>query len=521
MTKYYFFLLISFFSFISIHAQTSPEEMKKKNGKMTIHYHDTKTIQSQGEVHKHLKTGVWKNYDEKGRVTVSETYANGILDGAYVEYFSNGAVKVKGSYTNAIKSGQWEIFNFSNIKTKVENYDNKGNKIGVQESFDEMGRLQTYTVVDSLKNKIEYRYNTNGKLMSKQSYHNDSLEGLQYFYHYFGYPVDTLPWNIIDCSLAKKESVSKFYKYGHLIKLENLKNDLLEGCAITWNENEIIQDSTFYSFGRKNGYSYQYKNGKIISRLNYKSGMQVGEQIYYYDNGQPKSIQWWKYSWIDSTITFYPSGNRQSLNSWQETYHSMNYKFWSENKIEMLSYTSAFGKPATNVIVHADNGTLLKPKTVAYNNQVKKYLPDDFSLDEKTGMIQQKKIQDGQALFEGDDQGPPDVSIDQRNQETVYQFAEVMPSFPAPGDFTSYIQKNTKYPQLERDAGKTGTVYVQFVVEKDGSITNEKIVKSGGSPGFDKEALRVVSLMPKWNCGKMNGKEVRVQVIEPIKFVLN
>jgi TonB family protein len=108
------------------------------------------------------------------------------------------------------------------------------------------------------------------------------------------------------------------------------------------------------------------------------------------------------------------------------------------------------------------------------------------------------------------------------NDSVAYTFAEVMPSFPDPAGFSHYLASNVKYPYAERDAGKSGVVYISFVVEKDGSISNVRAVKEvPDAPGFTKEAIRVISQMPNWKPGMMRGKPVRIEVTQPIRFVLN
>ena len=106
--------------------------------------------------------------------------------------------------------------------------------------------------------------------------------------------------------------------------------------------------------------------------------------------------------------------------------------------------------------------------------------------------------------------------------EAPLTIVEQMPVFPGGElEMMKYIQKNVQYPQVEKEAGISGTCYVTFVVEKDGSITDVKVLRgvSGGS-GCDKEAIRVVKSMPSWKAGKQNGREVRVQFNLPIKFTL-
>ena len=103
---------------------------------------------------------------------------------------------------------------------------------------------------------------------------------------------------------------------------------------------------------------------------------------------------------------------------------------------------------------------------------------------------------------------------------TVYNYVEQQPEFPGGIEaMVKFIQKNMKYPALARRMGVEGKVFVGFVVNKDGSITGVEIVK-GISTECDKEATRVVQLMPPWKVGKQNGKPVRVKFIVPINFKL-
>jgi TonB family protein len=99
---------------------------------------------------------------------------------------------------------------------------------------------------------------------------------------------------------------------------------------------------------------------------------------------------------------------------------------------------------------------------------------------------------------------------------------EKMPSFKGgEAAMMKFIRKNINYPELERNAGISGTCYITFVVEKDGKITNARILRGvPNGPGCDKEALRVVNKMPKWKPGMQNGKPVRVQFNLPIKYTL-
>ena len=108
-----------------------------------------------------------------------------------------------------------------------------------------------------------------------------------------------------------------------------------------------------------------------------------------------------------------------------------------------------------------------------------------------------------------------------KEEETkVFDVVEEMPQFPGgPQALFEYLSKNIKYPVVAEENGVQGRVIVTFVVERDGSMTDVKVVKSV-DPSLDKEAQRVVKSMPHWIPGKQNGSAVRVKYTVPVTFRL-
>ncbi|MFN4124105.1 MAG: energy transducer TonB [Flavobacteriales bacterium] len=131
-----------------------------------------------------------------------------------------------------------------------------------------------------------------------------------------------------------------------------------------------------------------------------------------------------------------------------------------------------------------------------------------------------RKTQEGSGeVFDLPVEGEGKGIVDDAPQQ-IYTFVEQMPEFPGgEEELFKYLSKNIKYPAMARESGLTGTVYVTFVVEGDGKITDVKILRGIGG-GCDQEALRVVQNMPPWKSGKQNGRPVRVQCNLPIKFTL-
>ena len=109
----------------------------------------------------------------------------------------------------------------------------------------------------------------------------------------------------------------------------------------------------------------------------------------------------------------------------------------------------------------------------------------------------------------------------EEDDEEFFMVVENMPEFPG-GDLglMKFIQKNVRYPAIAKEYNITGKVYVSFIVDKQGKVTNVKIVR-GVDKNLDAEALRVVSLLPKYKPGKQRGKKVRVMFTIPINFTLN
>ena len=105
-------------------------------------------------------------------------------------------------------------------------------------------------------------------------------------------------------------------------------------------------------------------------------------------------------------------------------------------------------------------------------------------------------------------------------ENKVFDVVEQMPSYPGGmGALMQYLSSHIKYPAIAEENGIQGRVICTFVVERDGSITDVRIAKSV-DPSLDKEAMRVVSSMPKWIPGKQNGSAVRVKYTLPVTFRL-
>lgn len=154
---------------------------------------------------------------------------------------------------------------------------------------------------------------------------------------------------------------------------------------------------------------------------------------------------------------------------------------------------------------------------------------EDMSITEETVIDAPKPVE---KRVEAPPPPPPPPKMED-NEREIFKVVEENPTFPGCEDIAEmagrracaeeklmqFVHDNIRYPTPARDNGISGMVVVQFVVEKDGSISNVKVLRDIGG-GCGDEAVRVVNSMPKWNPGKQRGRPVRVMFTLPVKFVL-
>ncbi len=114
--------------------------------------------------------------------------------------------------------------------------------------------------------------------------------------------------------------------------------------------------------------------------------------------------------------------------------------------------------------------------------------------------------------------GPPAPVVEEVEDDRILDVPEEQAEFP--GDVYSWLSKNIKYPSICQEQGIQGRVTVQFVVNRDGSIVDPKVVRSPNED-LSAEALRVVKSMPKWKPARQGGKPVRQRYTLPVMFRLN
>ena len=115
---------------------------------------------------------------------------------------------------------------------------------------------------------------------------------------------------------------------------------------------------------------------------------------------------------------------------------------------------------------------------------------------------------------------PPPKAVEEEATEEIFVVVEQQPEFPGGmSALMKFLSDNIKYPVIAQENGIQGRVITNFVVERDGSITDVNVVR-GQDPSLDKEAVRVIKTMPRWKPGQQRGKAVRVRFTLPVVFRL-
>jgi len=111
------------------------------------------------------------------------------------------------------------------------------------------------------------------------------------------------------------------------------------------------------------------------------------------------------------------------------------------------------------------------------------------------------------------------TKIDSTKEVEIFDRTEVMPRFPGgPEQMMKYLSKNIKYPELARKNGLQGKVVIKFYIDVDGTVKEPVVLKDGVGGGCAEEAMRVISMMPKWSPGTQRGKAVKVYYVLPVTF---
>ena len=197
---------------------------------------------------------------------------------------------------------------------------------------------------------------------------------------------------------------------------------------------------------------------------------------------------------------------------------AFNWPNYDKEKIDVVQRTAA--DEAEEIVLQTQEETPPpppEPEVPEVSTTEVNVIENDAESDNElnTQMFQELEKQDNIEIV------PVEVEQEEEEEEEeIWQVVEQDPEFPGGVEaLYKYVQQNIKYPQLAKENNITGRVFVTFVVEKDGSVSNVKAARDIGG-GCGAEAVRVVKSMPKWTPGKQRGKAVRAAYTLPVNFNL-
>lgn len=493
-----------------------------------------------------LKHGIEKEYFTNGKVSSIIQYTYGMKNGSCIRYDRKGDTLVVCNYLDNMMHGEY----FENIRSYYKYGTLKGTyNLSKREGLwvESTRRVQNTDAVDldstwyskDRKDGRSVLY-VNGKLVRSSYYSQGREEGEQRAY-YLTKPEQIQFLTYYKAGRKNGPSFS-YYLSGNIMSVMHYSEGSKTGCDTTWFDKtrSIMNTICYYESGLPQ-YSQEYsENGKLKSRVYYAnknytrdssfSYNENGQLFYelhrnavvgfrsieYHPNGEVKAkgdyISDSKYGlWVyyDSTGKKTKEKNyvRGSVSGWYVDYYP-------NGKVRYKAKCN-YGVPTDSIYAYDRNGKKLPNNSEAFIAIEDNLMNTDSELRKNNLPVIADAIDgDYEAVEIAEGPAPSD--------DDIFMFVEEMPEFPGGQDsLNSYLRRNIKYPQFEKEQGKQGTVYMSFVVRKDGSITDVKVMKEvPGAPGFTKEAARVINAMPIWKPGKMNGRAVNTQITIPIRFTL-
>jgi TonB family protein len=542
----------------------------RKNGKNVIKYADG-TV-SRGKTKHYKKTGLWVTKTAQGELVRETEYKNDQKNGVEKEYFPNGNIKSITHFANGTKNGKRILFNSTGDTTVICNYLDDmlhGDYFEYIRTYYKKGTLKgtynhskrdglwienTFNPEKSIEVKLDSTWYSkdrrdgksvlyvNGKLVRSSYYVKGWEEGEQRTYYLI--KPEQIQF-ITNYKAGSKHGTSySFYESGNIMSVLHYDKGRSIGCDTTWfDKSRSIMNIICYTENSFAKVSHEYwQNGNLKLRVHYANKPWTTDSSFAYnENGQ--LVQEWRSNKGAGlrSIEYYPNGKVKAKGD-----------YISESKYGLWVYYDSTGKKTKEknyvrnfvsgwYVDYYPNGKVrykakcqygiprdsiyafdAKGKKLSNDSKEFKTIQDDITKNDKeisltpieTDRIVEAIDGDYEAVEVGEEPAP--------TKDEIYTYVEEMPQFPGGQDsLNSYLRRNIKYPQLEKEQGKQGTVYMSFVVRKDGSITDVKVMKQvPGAPGFTKEAERVINAMPIWKPGKMNGRPVNTSMTIPIKFSL-
>lgn len=528
---------------------------QKKNGKVSIPIE--KGGVEKGRYKKGQREGLWKTYNSKGQLIQEENFLNGkrsgdfrrtedsvVTTGTYTANQKNGTfiTKVNGKVVSEINyrfdTLHGKYFVHSKEKKVVGEYDH-GKKTGLR-VVDSMNyytaqiKDSTY-FVNGLRDGRSVIYQE-GFLLSEIYWKQGKRNGPSKVYNDAQQLVET--GNYVD---DKRDGIWRIYSGGWLSEIHDYENGIHAANTIGYDgpDTTVIHSVTsYYPNGEKRLQTLNDDKGRLSTRWYYSSKENLDSMLTYYPNGRVRSAQYTSYTNAEGQTQFYLYRAYHANGKLQ----AVGYKHRLEKTGTWLMYDS-LGRLETN-ISYQENKPFGWFKAYYPNGRMKlqaycyEGITDTILVFSSAGVklkqndpnysktIEQVQAQHSDINFRDPNKFPADhkrkgiVSLGPDANEG--KWADEPATFPGGNDsLNTFIKKTIRYPEPERRLGKEGEVHIKFLIEKDGTLSDIQIMKTvAGAPGFTKETMRLMRVMPKWKPAKTNGKIVRVYYILPVKFSL-
>jgi TonB family protein len=405
------------------------------------------------------------NFDANGKRRLHETYDRGILTG-HQEWNERGILVKADFFSAGQKNGRcyWNAAGLDSARVSYCDYFN-GQKNGEERLVDSDGTITVTFYSLDVRNGTYQRTSSSGKLQETGMYDNGRKIGL---------------WVQADATGARTLTY-----YGAPPRSGG-------DSRVSTNIPELIGFDSCVSL---------YPNGRVrmIQRVKDRKN-EFYTAICYDTNGVKNAFGFYRKDKRDSLwTTYYPNKKVSSTLRYYTGTPRGVYQAWYPSGKLMFKVPLGGDRVGDYLTFYDDKGREQPYNTKEADDVLRPFFWPN------TDVHWQKFEHQGESTSNG---------------EELFTTADVMPEFPGGMEgLSSFLQKNIQYPEMAREAGVQGKVFISFNILKDGSVSDVKVEKSA-DPSLDKEAVRVVKMMPRWNPGKQNGKPVAVHMTLPVNFSL-
>lgn len=542
------------------------QQITKKRGTVKVYYPSGK-LQSRGKVKNYKRVGEWKYYGEDGYLLRTVNFVNDTVHGKYTEFHPNGKPSSQGNYCMNEKCGNWQAWDAVGAIISDENFVH-AQFYGIQRYWYSTGTLRDSIIYDG--NGLAYRkqWHPSGLVRAIESYENGLAEGR--WLTYSASPVDTFPVTSDQYHLGKKhgwhyawsgrvlseafhyqngladgtftrydyygkptvihnyvqgklEGKSTYYTSGKKIKEENYVNDVKDGLSTEFNRDFEITKRIWYKRGSIDSIITYFGEGIVANRDYYPNGTR--EKVYHkeYNAGGYMMMQGILRNGKRDSVwtTYYPDGKVRSTTTYENGVMRGLFTKYYPNGKKLIQYSFLQDGRNTPPDVWSEKGKLLRMGTPEYNEIVEGNKPGEIINDP---ILFNRRIIEhtvGDANTETMETGLPDeieAKLPVKDSADVYSFCEIMPEFPGgEAERNSFITQNFRL--TDQMHASEGTVYIEYIVEKDGRVTNVRALRNPSS-GVSVEGVRVVSSFPVHTPARQNGEAVRCRLVIPIRINL-